>query len=94
MWGWAAGLDVHGETWHVAFLLKMLCSFLFPSLRSCCFSQAEEGSFSDLVDLPLIPCLPSRKSQTRETRQVNGAGLGPEVLKVLGELGWGETLLL
>lgn len=69
MWGWAARLNVNGDTCQVALLFKILtsqfCFLLFPGW-SYCSSQAGAGSLSNLADLPLICCLAPKKFQTRE----------------------------
>lgn len=53
------------------------CSLLSPPW-SCWLSQTRAGSFSDLVDLPLIPCLAAWRFWIREAGQT-------------GEVGWSGT---
>lgn len=70
-----------GDSCQAALLFRRVIShfcFRLSPRWSCWLSQTRGGSFSDVVDLPLIPCLAAWKFWIREAGQT-------------GEVGWSGT---
>lgn len=80
-WCWGGQQAQNGDTCQAALLFRRVCShfcFHLSPWWSCWSSQTRAGSFSDLVDLPLIPCLAAWRLWIREAGQI-------------GEVGWSGT---